>query len=144
MREQTDGLLDRMPVTVKRDTKLVLASALVARTRWVQPFDDGVLVAEDGPWAGQVLAGLHRSTADRDLLAVYDTPAGQVTVLTVEGTDGIDVDLAVGLPDAPAAAVLAAGLDARSAVPARRGSQLAEGDTAPGVTVTLGACPGSP
>jgi hypothetical protein len=138
VRRQTDGLLDRMPVTINPLTALMLASVLVARTAWVQPFDDGVLVAKDGPWAGQTLWGLHRSTTDRDLLAVYDTPVGQVTVLTVEGADDIDVDLAIGLPDAPAAAVLAAGLDTRSAAPTRRGSQLAQGDTAPGVTVDLG------
>ncbi|WP_155373644.1 serpin family protein [Catellatospora vulcania] len=41
------------------------------------------------------------------------------------------------MPDAPAAAVLAAALDTRSAAPARRGSQLAQGDTAPGVSVDL-------
>ena len=64
--------------------------------------------------------------------------AGPVTVLTVEGTDGIDVDVAIGVPEAPAAAVIAAAIDAPAAVPARRGSQLAEGDTAPGVTVGLG------
>ncbi|WP_144122809.1 serpin family protein [Catellatospora sichuanensis] len=138
VREQTDGLLDRLPLTVDPDTLLILASALVARTRWKDPFDDGRLVPTAGPWLGQHLAGLHRTTADRDLLAVYETPAGPVTVLTVEGTDGIDVDLAIGLPDTPAAAVLAAGIDAPSAVPGRLGSQFAEGDTAPGVTVGTG------
>lgn len=138
VRGETDGALDRMPVTIDPLTMLMLASVLVARTTWVQPFDDGVLTAEDGPWTGQALWGLHRSTTNRDLLAVYDTPAGQVTVLTVEGTDGIDVDLAIGLPDAPATAVLAAALDTRSAAPTRRGSQLAQGDTAPGVSVDLG------
>lgn len=138
VREQTDGLLDRMPLTIDDETLLVLASALVARTRWIQPFDDGTLIAATGPWSGRRLAGLHRTTADRDLLAVYDTPGGPVTVLTVEGADGIDVDLVIGLPAAPAAAVLAAGLDAPSAAPARRGSQLVEGETAPGVTVDLG------
>lgn len=138
VREQTDGLLDRMPLTVDPETLLVLASALVARTRWSEPFEDGMLVAAAGPWSGRRLAGLHRFTADRDLLAVYETPAGPVTVLTVEGTDGIDVDLVIGLPDAPAAAVLAAGVDAPSAVPSRRGSQFGEADTAPGVTVGTG------
>ncbi|GAB4055233.1 serpin family protein [Catellatospora paridis] len=138
VREQTDGLLDRMPLTIDPETLLVLASALVARTRWIEPFADGMLRPEAGPWSGRRLAGLHRTTADRDLLAVYETPAGPVTVLTVEGADGIDVDLVIGLPDAPAAAVLAAGVDAPSAVPSRRGSQFAEADTAPGVTVGTG------
>ncbi|BCJ74984.1 hypothetical protein CS0771_45280 [Catellatospora sp. IY07-71] len=138
VREQTGGLLDKLPIKVDAETLLVLASALVARTRWVQPFADGMLVAAAGPWSGRRLAGLHRTTADRDLLAVYETPAGPVSVLTVQGTDGIEVDLAIGLPDAPAAAVIAAGIDAPSAVPARRGSQLAEGESAPGVTVSLG------
>ncbi|GIF97117.1 hypothetical protein Cci01nite_22110 [Catellatospora citrea] len=138
VREQTAGLLDRMPLTVDHETLLVLASALVARTRWREPFDDGMLVPMAGPWSGRRLAGLHRTTADRDLLAVYETPAGPVTVLTVEGTDGIDVDLAIGLPEAPAATVLAAGVDAPSAAPSRRGSQFAEGETAPGVTVGTG------
>lgn len=141
VREQTGGLLDRMPLSVDPETLLVLASALVARTRWVEPFDDGMLVvapAAAGPWAGRRLAGLFRTSADRDRLAVYKAAAGPVTVLTVEGTDGIDVDLAVGLPDAQAGAVICAALDASSAVPARRGSQLIEGDTAPGVTVDRG------
>ncbi|GAA1644030.1 serpin family protein [Catellatospora bangladeshensis] len=138
VREQTGGLLDKLPITVDAETLLVLASALVARTRWIQPFDDGMLVATTGPWSGRRLAGLHRTTAERDLLAVYETPAGPVTVLTVEGADGIDVDVAIGVPEAPAAAVISAAIDAPAAVPARRGSQLAEGDTAPGVTVDLG------
>ncbi|MEV4413072.1 serpin family protein [Catellatospora sp. NPDC049609] len=123
VREQTGGLLDRMPLEIDSETLLVLASALVARTRWVEPFDHGMLIVRDGPWSGRRLAGLHRSTADRDQLAVYETPVGPVTLLTVEGTDGIDVDLAIGLPDAPAA------------VPSRRGSQFTEGETAPGVSV---------
>ncbi|WP_155370758.1 serpin family protein [Catellatospora vulcania] len=138
VREQTGGLLDRMPLTVDPETLLVLASALVARTRWKQPFSEGMLNGADGPWAGRRLAGLYRATADRDQLAVYETPAGPVTVLTVEGAEEIDVDLAIGLPEAPAAAVVAAGIDAPSAVPSRRGSQFVEGETAPGVTVGIG------
>ncbi|GAA1406364.1 serpin family protein [Catellatospora coxensis] len=139
VREQSDGLLDRMPVRVDPETLLVLASALVARTRWTQPFTDGMLGAAEGPWAGQRLAGLRRTTTDCDRLAVYETPAGPVTVLTVEGDNGIDVDLAIGLPDAPAAAVLTAAVDAPVAEPSRRGSQFGEGDTAPGVTVGFGS-----
>ncbi|GAA2375018.1 hypothetical protein Cme02nite_04430 [Catellatospora methionotrophica] len=138
VREQTGGLLDRMPLRIDPETLLVLASALVARTRWQEPFTDGVLRPDEGPWSGQHLAGLHRTTRKLDMLAEYATAHGPVTVLTVEGSDGIDVDLAVGLPGTPAAAVLTAGVDARSARPSKHGSQFAEGDTAPGVTVDRG------
>ena len=100
--EHTDGLIERMPIQVARDTLLVLASGLVVRTRWVDPFTEGALAPDSGPWAGRHLPGLSRTTYDLSIVTVVD----ELTRLRVAGTDGIDVYLFMG-----DGAVLARGLD---------------------------------
>ena len=87
-RAATDGLVERFPVPVEPTTVLVLASALVARTRWQEPLDstgdDRMLVREDG------------------LLAVVETQAaGLVAVASPAGEGGLDVVSVVADPGLP-------------------------------------------
>jgi hypothetical protein len=85
--EQTDGLLQRMPIEVTKDVLMVLASALALKTKWALPFNE-------------YRRGEHRwlSRADRDLdsVRVYDSPAGPLTLVTVVGTGEFDVRLVAG------------------------------------------------
>lgn len=97
--EQTDGLLQRMPVQVTPDVLLVLASALALRTDWELPFQE--YPRGDRRW-------LSRSDDDLDSLQVHDSAAGPLTVVTVRGAGEFDVRLVVG--DGGRAPVLAAAL----------------------------------
>jgi len=136
VREQTGGLLDGISAPVGPEALLVLATVLTVRTTWKEPFEEGMLAADTGPWARQAFHALSRSGPDLDQLAVYDTAHGPISVLSVEGDDGIVVDLVLGRPEAPAGAVLAAGITVPGdSAPARLGSRLTDDDAAPGVTM---------
>ncbi len=105
--ERTGGLVDAMPVELTPLTELVLASALVLRTTWEEPFEGGY-----GHWLGSFeRAGLTRMTEGLDDLAVARTPAGKVTRVTVRGDNGIDVHLLLGEEEMTPGQVLCAGLD---------------------------------
>ncbi len=108
--KETDGLLHKMPVSVDRETLLVLAGALAVRTEWEQPFTPARAVGT-GAWKGRALAGL-RKTVDLSDLRVIAVDTGQVTLATVHGRDEIDVVLALGEPDARPGDVLAAAVSA--------------------------------
>ncbi|MFJ8159635.1 serpin family protein [Streptomyces sp. NPDC096136] len=136
---RTDGLVERMPVALTdgpNGTRLVLASALTLRTRWIQPFTEWRGGASEGPWAGRPLRMLHRSTALLDRARVAQGPAGAVTLLEVVGDTGVDVHLVLGEPGARPGGVLGTGIEAvtraRPAVPA---SLLPEGRPGPGLDV---------
>ncbi|MFC4053904.1 serpin family protein [Actinomadura syzygii] len=134
----TDGRLTGMPVEVRDDTGLVLATALSIATRWREPFEDAPLVPEGGPWAGRdrPAAGLFVNTPEVDRLALAEaTPAGPVTLLTVTGEDDVDVILCLGEPGRPAGEVVAhalAAADGRHEL--SQGAELLE-KAAPGVRV---------
>lgn len=98
--EQTDGLLRRMPVTLTPDVLLVLASALALKTTWALPFVE--YPRGDRRWLG-------RTDDDLSSVRVYESPAGQLTVVTVVGTGEFDVRLVAG--EAGRGAVLAAALE---------------------------------
>ncbi|MFI9826435.1 serpin family protein [Streptomyces sp. NPDC051913] len=134
--KRTDGLIEKMPVRVTRDTEMVLASALALRTEWLSPFEDWPMWPRTGPWADRKLAGLHRSGALLDRVGVADTPAGHVTELKVYGDNAIDVRLLLGEEGMTPGQVLGAGVD----VLARRvsvlpGPQLPYGEVGPGLSV---------
>jgi len=136
VRQQTGGLLDGISAPVGPEALLVLATVLTVRTQWKEPFEEGMLSADTGPWAGRTFHALSRSGPDLDQLAVYDTAHGPISVLSVEGDDGIVVDLVLGRPEASAGAVLAAGITVSGeSAPARLGSRLTGDDVAPGVTM---------
>lgn len=141
VRRTTAGRLTELPVSIDADTALVLATALSVDTRWREPFDDVPVVPEGGPWAGRdrKVAGLSATTYDVDRLALAETPAGPVTLLTVPGEDDVDVVLCLGEPHRPAGEVLAHAVAAAGDEPgARRGDALREPARAgavPGVRV---------
>ncbi len=129
--EHTEGLIDRFPLSVDPETLLVLATALVAKTRWRVPFDAGMLTPNEGPWQGHRGPGLSRTSARLADAAILDVPQ-PVTRVVVEGVDDLDVHLLLG-PGTPGA-VLGTGLAALSgAVPIRTG--LPVGTNGPGLTV---------
>ncbi|MEU8781504.1 serpin family protein [Streptomyces sp. NPDC048637] len=136
-RRHTDGLIEQMPVQVTPDLLLVLASALLVRTTWVEPFQAFPGGAFEGPWAGRELMALSRSGPDVDGVAVHGTPAGPLTAVRVEGDNGLDVHLLLGGPEVPGGEVLRHGVAALDgAYRAVSGAALSEGADGPGLTVT--------
>lgn len=133
---QTDGLIDRMPITVNAAVQLVLASALLVRTEWEHSFADNRWRIDGGPWAGGDLSGLTRTTADLDDVSVAETAAGRLTVVRVAGENDVDVHLILGEEQRPAGDLLAAGIGTVCGdTPRTVGSPLADGNPGPGVTV---------
>lgn len=134
--ERTGGLIERMPVTVRQDTRLILASALALRLKWAEPFREWPGHAYEGPWAGHTLRWLSRTVPSLDGVRVAQGAAGPVTVLEVAGAEDVDVHLLLGEPTATAGEVLEAGIAALDGdVPAVSGSALPEGDPGPGVAI---------
>ncbi|KXK58319.1 hypothetical protein AWW66_30455 [Micromonospora rosaria] len=111
---RTDGVIPRVPVRVTRADLLVLVSALLVRTTWAQPFTERRFTPAADPWRGHDLPGLYQSTGDVGRLRVVSTSAGPVTLLTVPGTDDVDVLLVLGTPQRPAREVLPAAIGARA------------------------------
>ncbi|GGV44638.1 hypothetical protein GCM10010277_35260 [Streptomyces longisporoflavus] len=134
--KRTDGQIDRMPLHPAKDTEFVLASALALRTEWFQPFAEGALSPEGGPWADRTLAALYRTTSLLDRVGVAETPAGSVTELKVIGDTGVDVHLLLGEASMSPGQVLGAGVDilarTRAVIP---GPRLPYGDVGPGLSV---------
>ncbi|NNN36365.1 proteinase inhibitor I4 serpin [Streptomyces sp. S3(2020)] len=129
--KRTGGAIGRMPVTLGPDSSLVLATALTLRTDWEVPFTGGLV-----PWCGQDRAGLSRTDADLDAVAVARTAVGAVTEARVRGTDGVDVHLLLGDEESTPGQVLGAGVDILSgAVPAVPGSRLPFGAVGPGLRI---------
>lgn len=135
-RRHTDGLIERMPVEVTPDLLLVLASALLVRTTWAEPFGEYPLLLTEGPWAGREVTALRRSGAEASQLLVHDTPAGPLTAVRVEGDNGLDVHLLLGGPGVPGGEVLWHGVEALAGrYPAVAGPALTDG-AGPGLRVT--------
>lgn len=130
-REHTQGLIGTLPVELTADTAILLASALVARTTWAQPFHDDVLKPTAGPWRGHRGPGLARHCAAlRDAALLVTEPA--VTRAVVRGEADLDVHLLLG--DGPPAQVLGAGFSALNGLVDIH-TDLAPGVTGPGLTV---------
>lgn len=132
----TDGRIASMPVTVDEETLLVLAGALTVRTDWIRPFVPSATEAESGPWRGRDLAALWRVTALLNRVGVAQSPIGPITVLRVLGTQGVDVHLFLGPPQAAPSQLLTAAVrtvdNPRTVLP---GDQLPYGAPGPGLTV---------
>ncbi|MFC9925631.1 serpin family protein [Streptomyces sp. NPDC127190] len=134
--ERTGGLVERMPVTLTREARMVLASALALRTAWRQPFQELPHRPDTGPWQGRTLRGLHRRSVRPDRVGVTGTPDGFVTTLTVPGDNGIDVHLALGEERMTPGQVLAAGVAVvERALPVTAGGALPHGHVGPGLHV---------
>ncbi|MFE0008910.1 serpin family protein [Streptomyces erythrochromogenes] len=121
--DRTGGLIERMPVTLQHDTRLVLASALALTLKWAEPFREFPGHVPDGPWAGRGLRRLLRTTASLDPVRVAEGPAGPVTALEVTGADDTDMDvhLLLGGPAAGGGARPAVGVGPGSSAARRRG-----------------------
>ncbi|QIP88381.1 proteinase inhibitor I4 serpin [Streptomyces sp. Tu 2975] len=129
--ERTEGLIRSMPVGIDDSTQLVLAAAQSVRTRWLRPFHETEVVPEDGPWQGQLLLGLHRTTSLLDRVAVAETPDGPVTLLKILGSTGVDVHLLLGSVDMPPAQVLSHGIGTLAGAGAGAGAGPVPGDRLP-------------
>ena len=109
--EHTDDLIRSMPVDLDAGVVLLLASAILLRTKWVRPFTEQVRYVADGPWAGS-WHWLERSAPDLDSVRRYEHPsAAWLTVVTVAGDADVDVLLGIGQPQTAQADVLAGLLD---------------------------------
>ncbi|KIZ15110.1 serpin family protein [Streptomyces natalensis] len=136
VRRHTDGLIERMPVAADPATLLVLASALLVRTTWREPFRDVPLRPAEGPWAGREMTGLRRSGGDPEEIRVHRTPAGELTVAQVAGDNALDVQLLLGPSRMSGGEVLRHGVAALGgAYPVRSGTALSDG-AGPGVRVS--------
>ncbi|CCK27693.1 proteinase inhibitor I4 serpin [Streptomyces davaonensis JCM 4913] len=131
--ERTGGLVEAMPVELTPLTELVLASALVLRTTWEEPFEGGYAY-----WLGAFgRAGLSRTTEGLEGLAVARTPSGKVTRVVVRGDNGLDVHLLLGEEEMAPGQVLGAGLDCLSgALAPTAGGRLKQGAAGPGLHVS--------
>ncbi|WP_329597453.1 serpin family protein [Streptomyces pseudovenezuelae] len=139
--KRTGGLIERMPVEVRDDTELVLASALALRTTWQRPFEARPVRPSTGPWQGRTLRGLHRRSVRPDRAGVATAPAGRVTEVKVLGDNGVDVHLLLGDEHMTPGQVLAAGaalLD--GTCPVVGGSLLPLGPAGPGLRVEERPC----
>lgn len=128
-REHTDGLITKFPVPITEDTVFALATALLARTRWVVPFLDVPFAPETGPWQGHRGPGLFRGSHPDGSVSILDDT---VTRVVIRGRGELDVHLLIGdeSPDRAIAAGLAA-LDGEVAVR----TELVPGIVAPSLTV---------
>lgn len=136
--EQTEGQIERMPVTVEPSTLMVIASALMARTNWLQPFEaDSTWVFDTGPWAGiEGVPNLCRRRGDAADLRIGSTAAGALTTVAVRGGGAITVHLALGEPEASPGAVVAATIERLTdANGATDGTAVDQHSAAPGLTV---------
>lgn len=134
--ERTGGLVERMPVTLTREARMVLAGALSLRTDWRQPFTETVLRPGTGPWQGRSLLGLHRRSVRPDRVGVTSTPGGFVTALTVPGDNGVDVHLVLGEERMTPGQVLGAGVGVvERALAVTGGGALPFGHVGPGLHV---------
>lgn len=128
----TDGLIEKFPLPIDAGTVLVLATALAARTTWLQPFHRTTMEVADGPWRGYTGPALRRfSSHPRDACVLG--AAHPVTRVIIYGTGDLDVHLLLG--DGSPGTVLTTGLAALDgAAPIR--ADLPAGTVAPGLRVT--------
>ncbi|MEV6837638.1 serpin family protein [Streptomyces sp. NPDC051133] len=134
--ERTGGLIERMPMTLTREARMVLAAALALRTTWRQPFEELPHRPAAGPWQGRTVRGLHRRSVRPDRVGVAGTPDGFVTALTVPGDNGVDVHLVLGEERMTPGQVLARGVEVvQRALAVTPGGALPHGHVGPGLHV---------
>ncbi|MFK4098761.1 serpin family protein [Streptomyces sp. NPDC019531] len=139
--KRTGGLIERMPVEVRDDTALVLASALALRTTWLRPFEERPVRPSAGPWRGRTLRGLSRRSVRLDRVGVAAVNGGRVTEVRVLGDNGVDVHLLLGDEHMTPGQVLGAGTAALDgACPVVKGALLPLGPAGPGLRVEERPC----
>ncbi|WP_336084041.1 serpin family protein [Nocardia sp. SSK8] len=128
-REHTAGLIQKFPVRISEQTLFALATALLARTRWTEPFMEVLYTPESGPWQGHRGPGLYRRSYPDGSVSILDDT---VTRVVVTGRGELDVHLLIGA-EGPGRAV-ATGLAALDGAVAVR-TELGPGTVAPCLTV---------
>jgi hypothetical protein len=98
-RERTGGLIERLPARLDDGVRLVLASALLLRTAWADPFTERERAGRT--W-------LHRTVAGVDDVHTVSGAGGAVAVATVRGEGDVDVLLGLGAEHARPADTLTA------------------------------------
>ena len=125
-RDNTDEMINELPVAVTAETLLVLATALFTRFSWLEEFRECRM-----RFRGHDLLGLHATTSDLSRFAIVGEGIASVGRFTTVGEGEIDVHLLSGSPDMGSGDVLRAGIDALSGdATVRTGEELVEGDTA--------------
>lgn len=84
--EHTRGLIQTMPATIRPETMLLLATALVTTPKWAEP-----LLIEDG-----------RLVLRKSLQAIVETSVGPVAVARPSSPDCVDVFSVIAAPEVPA------------------------------------------
>lgn len=102
--EHTRGLVQTLPVTVRPETMLLLATALVTTTKWSEQ-----LRIEDD-----------RLVLRKSLQAIVETSIGPVAVARPDSRDGVDVFSVIAAPEVPAEEVWVASLRSSSSTPRAR------------------------
>ncbi|MDI2129694.1 serpin family protein [Yinghuangia seranimata] len=116
--EHTDGMIERLPVDVTAETRLLLVNALAIKARWAFPFDpaktvDRLFTAADG--TAEAVPFMFREVSPVDVWTV-GAHGGSVHVaeLRCAGTHGAVVRFALGPQGAPPAPVMSAAWAPRS------------------------------
>lgn len=89
VKEKTDGLLTKLPISIEPRTFLVLLSAIATKTKWREPFrqiENKDVLGKDFRKSSEVLV----SAPSHDVY-VEDTEIGMVGVHVAHGTNGLDV-----------------------------------------------------
>jgi hypothetical protein len=106
------GLIERFPAAEDAvRSPFVFASAVSARTTWVEPFEQQQVV-----WLDEELLGLGRTLNDREQGGVARTAAGEYGYADIAANDGSRVLLVIGAEHEPAEQVLAAAHQIESAL----------------------------
>src|SRR6266536_21971 len=122
--EHKFGLIDKFPVTITRDTVVVLASALASRVDWESPFEIVPSTGLNSPWSDRIRQVLRSVPQHRAYIA--SSPVGDVAVHTARSADGLEVTSVIAAADVPATDVLAV---AHGSLPQRSLSDLPLGDS---------------
>jgi serine protease inhibitor len=134
--ERTGGRIARFPLRTNPDMRLILASALLVETEWVQSFTTIPGRLASGPWAdGRNVGRLSRTSTRLDEIRVVDSACGPLTDTTVAGRGDVDVHLVLAQEQVAPERVLEAGAAAVTADGGVRGEAFTEDRLGPGISM---------
>jgi serine protease inhibitor len=132
-RENTGGLIDRLPIGLTDETLLVLAAAIFTKLKWLKPYDTAPM-----RFNGEEILGLSATAHDLTLFAMIDWHGLPVGRYVSQGDGRVDVHLLTSAEGVAPSATLRAGIEALTGTaPVTPGDELVEGDTAGCLTVRL-------
>ncbi|WP_203719128.1 hypothetical protein [Asanoa siamensis] len=109
--EHTLGLIKEMPLKIRPDTVLLLATALATKVSWVRPFTLAPSSRLGGPLADGVDQVLEMPDHGHDAFIARVPSIGDVAVHTGYAVEGLRVTSVIAPPSTPASSVLAAAYD---------------------------------